>query len=45
MDEKKTLTNIGVKINIPTNTFIYLGLAIGVPLVVFAIVQISLKKI
>lgn len=44
MEEKKTLTNIGFKINIPARTFLYLGLAIGVPLIFFAIVSFSLKK-
>ena len=44
MEEKKTLTDIGFKINIPARTFLYLGLAIGVPLIFFAIVSFSLNR-
>ncbi|MDO4727083.1 MAG: hypothetical protein Q4A56_07700 [Porphyromonadaceae bacterium] len=44
MKEKKTLTDIGFKVDIQGKTFLYLGLAIGVPLIVFAIINYSLRK-
>lgn len=44
MEDKKTLTDIGFRIDVQGKTFVYLGLAIGVPLVIFAVVSYSLKK-
>lgn len=45
MEDKKTLTDIGFRIDVQGKTFVYLGLAIGVPLVIFAVVSYSLKKV
>ncbi len=45
MEDKKTLTDIGFRIDVQGKTFVYLELAIGVPLVIFAVVSYSLKKV
>ncbi len=45
MEDKKTLTDIGFRIDVQGKTFVYLGLAIGVPLVIFAVVSYSLKRV
>lgn len=45
MENKKTLTDIGFRVDIQGKTFLYLGLAIGVPLILWAVVTFSLKKV
>lgn len=45
MENKKTLTDIGFRVDIQGKTFLYLGLAIGVPLILWTVVTFSLKKV